>query len=200
MKTTIQPQRAYITRRTDLDNSVYSNEEASRIAWNKGDEAEAKRRQNAADTLKRKHQRGERKPIDAGLIRELGPRDAISNMLVARKLEERHGMTALMLRIYESKVVVSSGGGNLVFIDGKTKPGMESLMDRLRAGHRAKQAADATLPAKEYGKPVHGLVCGHIILLQAARMIGGQTDRAKGRVTDALRVYLEAAEPYFGGG
>ncbi|MEO1282840.1 MAG: hypothetical protein AAFV69_14010, partial [Pseudomonadota bacterium] len=131
-------------------------------------------------------------------IRELGPRDSISNMLKDRYLEERHGRTVLRLRDYMvAREVTVSGGGNLVFVDGGQPSGIESKINALRLAAQAVSAGEGQLPSLDFVKPVTGLVCGHVTLMQAARQIGGNSDKAKSRVKGALKQYLEAAEPFF---
>ena len=200
MSYTVKPQRAYITRRNDPDNSRFVQRDAEIIALQNGDTAEAARRRYAEQKLAAKA-RKEIKPLPAGLIRELGPRDAISNLLKDRFLEERHGRTALYLRDYMTKrEVTMSGGGNLVFVDGGMASGIESKLHALRMASQGIAAGEATLPSAAFVKPVTGLLCGFVTLLQAGRQLGGQTDKAKTRVKGALKAYLEAAEPFFGGG
>jgi len=202
MSQTVKMQRAYTTRRNDADNSLWCQEEAERLALIEGDPEEAHRRRIAAQSLKAKHRRrGEVKPIAFGIIRELGSRDAIGNMLKDRFLEERHGRTALRLRDYMvARQVTMAAGGNLVFVDGGQSGGIESKIHALRQASAAVDAGEATLPGVEFVKPVTGLVCGFINLTQAGRLVGGATAKAQSAVKSALRVYLEAAEPFFGGG
>ncbi|MEL6859291.1 MAG: hypothetical protein AAFO74_12965 [Pseudomonadota bacterium] len=184
-----------MTRRNDADNALWTQQEAEVIALQEGDKEEAARRRHAAIHLKAKQRRSEVKPIAFHLIRELGPRDAIGYMLKERFLEERHGRTALMLRTYELPAPKSP---NLERVEHSGGSGLESMVDaRLRLA-RAKTAAQLTLPSQEYLKPVHGLVCGTISILQAGRLVNGNKDRGKKLVKDALRAYLEAAEPFFG--
>lgn len=53
---TLKPQKAYITRRTDLDNAMFVQDEAEVIALQRGDAEEAKRRRDAkADLRHRRH-------------------------------------------------------------------------------------------------------------------------------------------------
>jgi hypothetical protein len=197
MSQTVKLQRAYTTKRNDADNSLWVQEEAERLALIDGDLEEAHRRRIAAQSLKAKHRRGEVKPIAFHLIRELGPRDAIGYMLKERFLEERHGRTALMLRVYEMPAPKSP---NLERVEHSGGSGLESMVDaRLRLA-RAKNAAELTLPSAEYKKPVSGLVRGTISILQAGRLVNGNKDKGKSLIKTALRNYLEAAEPFFGGG
>jgi hypothetical protein len=198
MSQTVKLQRAYTTRRNDADNSLFVQQEAERLAVIDGDFEEAHRRRIAAQSLKAKHRRGEVKPIAFHLIRELGPRDAIANMLKTRHLEERHGRTALCLRDYMvCREVHLGGSGNLVFVEGGKSGDLADRINALRQGQRAVAAAEATLPSLDFVKPVTGLVCGHVTLLQAGRIIGGDTTKCKLRVKGALKQYLEAAEPFF---
>jgi len=193
---TIRQARAYTTRRNDLDNAIWSNEEAAKLHDINGEAAEASKCRLRAEALRAKHKRGEAKPVDAGLINQLGPRTAIANMLKDRFLEDRHGMTALMLRNYENPAPKSP---MLVFIEGGNGSGMEGMADiRIRL-HKAKQAAERTLPSKAYKKPLSELVRGHITLKQAGRQINGNEKTGQDRVKKALRVYLEAAEPFVKG-
>jgi hypothetical protein len=199
MSHVIKQQRAYVTRRNDPDNSLFVQQEAAVLAFQQGDDAEMKRRENAAQALKAKRRRAEIKPIAFHIIRELGSRDAIGNMLKARQLEERHGRTTLCLRDYMvSREVTMGTGNNLVFVQGGQASGIESKLHALQQAERAVQAGEHTLPGTEFVKPVTGLVCGHMNLLQAGRIIGGDTTKCKERVRHALRKYLEAAEPFFG--
>ena len=199
MSTLIKQQRGYVTRRNDPDNSLWTQNEAEVIALENGDKAEAARRRHAAIHLKAKQRkRHEVKPIAFHIIRELGPRDSISNMLKDRFLEERHGRTALRLRDYMvAREVTMGGGNNLVFVDGGQVSGIEGKINALRLAAQAVSAGEGCLPSLDFVKPVTGLVCGHVTLLQAGRQIGGQTDKAKSRVKVALKQYLEAAEPFF---
>jgi len=195
------PQRAYHARSRGLDHSMRLQDQAEVIALRQGDEAEALRRRNARQDLSAKRKRSEIKPIAFGIIRELGSRDAIGNLLKARFLEERHGRTTLQLRDYMTAREVTMGGsGNLVFVDGGQASGIESKLHALRQAAKAVSAGERSLPAVDFVKPVTGLVCGHMTLLQAGRVIGGDTTKCKQRVKTALKVYLEAAEPFFGGG
>jgi len=200
MSQTVKMQRAYTTHRNDADNSLWCQEEAERLALIEGDPEEAHRRRIAAQSLKSKQRRrSEVKPIAFGIIRELGSRDSIGNMLKDRFLEERHGRTALRLRDYMvARQVTMAAGGNLVFVDGGQSGGIESKIHALRQASAALSAGEATLPGVEFVKPVTGLVCGHVTLLQAGRLIGGDTTKCKARVKVALKQYLEAAEPFFG--
>ena len=194
----LKPERAYITKRNDFDNSLCAQQEAERLAIIDGDLEEAKRRRDAVTDLRAKGRKSQLKPPPAGIIRALGPRDAISNMLKDRFLEERHGRTALQLRDYMvCREVHMGGSGDLVFIDGKQAGDLADKIHGLRQGQRAVAAGEATLPAQSFIRPVTGLVCGHVTLLQAGRQIGGDTTKCKARVKSALKQYLEAAEPYF---
>lgn len=201
MTQTVKLQRAYVTRRNDADNSLWAQEEAERLALIDGDTEEAHRRRIAAQSLKSKQRRrGEVKPIAFGIIRELGPRDAVGNMLKDRFLEERHGRTALRLRDYMvARQVTMSAGGNLVFVDGGQSGGIESKIHALRQASAALAAGEATLPSLGFVKPVTGLVCGHITIRQASGQLRGRTKDVENRIKGALRAYLEAAEPFFGG-
>lgn len=197
-QTVLKPQRAYVTRRNDADNSLWVQEEAERLALIDGDADEAKRRRDAAMDLKKKRRRVEIKPLPAATIEALGPRDAISNMLKERFLEERHGRTVLHLRDYMvRRQVTMSGGGNLVFVDGGAKSEMIDRVANLRRGEAAIAAGERTLSGEDMIWPVTKLVCGFITIKQAARHNGGNTDKAKSRVRSALKQYLEAAEPFF---
>ena len=198
---TLKPQKAYITRRTDFDNSVFVQKEAAVLAFQNGDLEEMSRRTASEQSLKAKRRRHEVKPLPAGIIRELGPRDAISNMLKDRYLEERHGRTALQLRDYMvCREVHMGGSGDLVFVEGKQAGDLADKIHGLRQGQRAVAAGEATLPAKSFIRPITGLVCGHVTLPQAAGQLRGRAQRVQGELKNALRVYLEAAEPFFGGG
>jgi hypothetical protein len=201
MSQTVKLQRGYTTRRNDPDNSLWVQEEAERLALIDGDLEEAHRRRIAAQSLKSKsRRRAEVKPIAFGIIRELGSRDAIGNMLKTRFLEERHGRTCLQIRDYMvARQVTMAGGGDLVFVEGNQGGGIENKIHALRQASAAVAAGEATLPSAEFVRPVTGLLCGHMTLLQAGRIIGGDTTKCKDRVKRALRNYLEAAEPYFGG-
>ena len=197
----LKPQKAYITRRSDLDNSLWLQEEAERLALIDGNPEEAKRRRDAATDLRSKKRRAKISPIPFGIIRELGSRDSISNMLKDRFLEERHGRTALQLRDYMvARTVHMGGSGDLVFIDGKQAGDLADKIHGLRQGQRAVAAGEATLPAQSFIRPITGLVCGHVTLPQAAGQLRGRAQRVQGELKNALRVYLEAAEPFFGGG
>jgi len=198
-QTVLNPQRAYVTRRNDADNSLWVQEEAERLALIDGDADEAKRRRDAAMDLKKKQRRSEVKPIAFGVIRELGSRDAIGNMLKARQLEERHGRTALCLRDYMvAREVHLAASGNLVFVQGGQASGMETKIHALQQAERALEAAERTLPGVEFVKPVTGLVCGHVSMRQASGQLRGRTKDIESRLRGVLRNYLEAAEPFFG--
>ena len=200
MSQTVKMQRAYVTRRSDPDNSLFVQEEAERIALIEGDAEEALRRRNAAQDLKRKLNRSKVTAIPFHIIRELGSRDAIGNMLKARQLEERHGRTVLRLRDYMVARQVSMGaGGNLVFVEGGQSGGIESKIHALRQASAAIDAGERTLPGVEYAKPVTGLVCGHVSMRQASGQLKGRTAQVESTLRGVLRNYLEAAEPFFGG-
>jgi hypothetical protein len=170
-------------------------DQAEVIALRQGDEAEALRRRNARQDLSAKRKRSEIKPIAYGIIRELGPRDAIGYMLKERFLEERHGRTALMLRVYELPAPKSP---NLERVEGSGSSGLENIVDvRIRLA-RAKKAAELTLPSLEYKKPVCGLVCGIMTIGQAGRILSADKNKGPKLAKTAVRNYLEAAEPYFG--
>ena len=197
----LKPERAYITKRNDFDNSLWAQQEAERLAIIDGDLEEAKRRRDAVTDLRAKGRKSQLKPPPAGIIRELGPRDAISNMLKDRFLEERHGRTALQLRDYMvARTVHMGGSGDLVFIDGKQAGDLADKIHGLRQGQRAVAAGEATVPAQSFMRPITGLVCGHVTLPQAAGQLRGRAQRVQGELKNALRVYLEAAAPFFGGG
>lgn len=195
----IERQRGYVTRRNDPDNSLWVQEEAERLALIDGDVDEAKRRRDAAMDLKKKRRRHEVKPIPFGIIKELGSRDAVGNMLKARQLEERHGRTTLCLRDYMvSREVHISAGGNLIFVDGGQASGIETKIHALQQAERAVAAGEGTLPGTEFVRPVTGLVCGHVSMRQASGQLKGRTAQVEGTLRDVLRKYLEAAEPFFG--
>lgn len=199
MSHVIKQQRAYITRRSDLDNSMWLQDEAEIIALQNGDQAEATRRRNAKQDLKAKRRRAEIKPLPAAIIQALGKQDAISNMLKERELAERHGRTALHLRDYMVRREVHMGGsGTLVFVEGGKQSEMIDRIAALQQGERAVDAGQRTLPGENYIKPVTKLVCGHINIVQAGRLVGGRSGKAQSGVKAALRNYLEAAEPFFG--
>lgn len=197
---TTAQQRAYVTRRADFDNSLYVQEEAERLALIDGDHEEAKRRRDAAMDLKSKKRQATIAPLPFGIIRELGSRDAIGNMLKTRFLEERHGRTTLQLRDYMvAREVTVGGSGNLIFVDGGQTSGIESKLHALKQAEKAVDAAQRTLPGAEFVKPVTGLVCGHITLPQASGRIRGRAQRVQDELRSVLKRYLEAAEPFFGG-
>ena len=197
----VKQQRAYITRRNDADGALFAQQDAAILAFQNGDMAEMKRREAAATALKAKRRRAEIKPIAFHIIRELGPRDSIANMLKDRFLEERHGRTALRIRDYMvAREVTMAGGGNLVFVEGGTASGIESKIGALRLAAQAIAAGEATLPSAEFVKPVTGLLCGFITIRQASGQLRGRTKDVEQRIKSALRAYLEAAEPFFGGG
>ena len=198
---TLKPQKAYITRRADYDNSLWTQEEAERLALIDGNPEEAKRRRDAATDLRSKKRQAKVAPIPFGIIRELGSRDAIGNMLKTRFLEERHGRTALQLRDYMvCREVHMGGSGDLIFIEGKRAGDLADKIHGLRQGQRAVAAGEATLPAESFIRPITGLVCGHVTLPQASGQLRGRAERVQKEIKNALRVYLEAAEPFFGGG
>ena len=199
MSTIIKQQRGYVTRRNDLDNARFVQREAEIIALQNGDTEEAARRRYSETKLASKARRStELKPKPFHIMRELGMRDSISNMLDSRFLEERHGRTALRLRDYmKEREVTMSGGGNLVFVDGGQCGGIENKLHALQMAQKAIAAGEATLPSAEFVKPVTGLLCGFVTLLQAGRQLGGDTTKCKLRVKGALKQYLEAAEPFF---
>ena len=199
-QTTLKTQKAYITRRADPDNALWSQQEAEVIALENGDKAEAARRRHAAIHLKAKQRkRQEVKPLPAAMIQALGKNDPISNMLKDRYLEERHGRTALHLRDYMvCREVTMGGGSNLVYVDGGSRSEMIDRVAGLRAGAQAVSAGEGSLPSQDFLKPVTKLLCGHINMTQAGRLIGGDTGKAQSRVKQALRNYLQAAEPFFG--
>lgn len=200
-RSNLKAQRAYVTRRNDPDNALWVQEEASVLAFQTGDLEEMARRNAAATALKAKRRRAEIKPIAFHIIRELGPRDSIANMLKDRFLEERHGRTALRIRDYMvAREVTMAGGGNLVFVEGGTASGIESKIGALRLAAQAIAAGEATLPSAEFVKPVTGLLCGFITIRQASGQLRGRTKDVEPRIKGALKVYLEAAEPFFGGG
>ena len=197
----LNPQRAYVTRRADFDNSLWTQEEAERLALIDGDHEEAKRRRDAAMDLKSKKRQATIAPIPFGIIRELGSRDAIGNMLKTRCLEERHGRTTLQLRDYMvAREVTMGGSGNLIFVEGSQASGIESKLYALQRAAQAVSAGERSLPGAEFIRPVTGLVCGHVTLPQAAGRIRGRAQRVQDELRDALKRYLEAAEPFFGGG
>jgi len=202
MSQTVKMQRAYTTRRNDADNSLWCQEEAERLALIEGDPEEAHRRRIAAQSLKAKHRRrGEVKPIAFGIIRELGSRDAIGTMLKTRFLEERHGRTCLQIRDYMvARQVTMAGGGDLVFVEGNQSGGIENRIHALRMAARAVSAGEATLPSAEFVRPVTGLLCGHMTLPQAGGCMRRRAERAQKEIRQAVKVYLEAAEPFFGVG
>ena len=199
-QTTLKTQKAYITRRADPDNALWSQQEAEVIALEKGDKAEAARRRHAAIHLKAKQRkRQEVRPLPAAIINALGPRDAIANLLKSRELEERHGRTALHIRDYMvRRQVTMGGGGNLVYVEGGVKSDLIDRVAGLRRGAQALEAGEATLPSLEFAKPVTGLLCGFISMRQASGQLRGRTVRVEAQLRDALRNYLEAAEPFFG--
>lgn len=204
----IKTQRAYVTRRNDADNALWTQQEAEVIALQEGNKEEAARRRHAAIHLKAKQRRTELKPLPASVIQALGHRDAVSNLLkpsqedgrtIAPFLEERHGRTCLHLRDYMvRRQVHMSGGGNLVFVEGGSKSDMIDRVAALKQGAKAVEAAEATLPSKEYRAPITGLVSGHFTLRQSSGQLKGRTKRIEAELRKALKAYLEAAEPYFG--
>jgi hypothetical protein len=202
MTHTVKPQRAYVTRRSDPDNARFVQREAEIIALQNGDTAEAARRRYAEQKLAAKaRKRSEIKPLPAAIINALGKQDAISNMLKARYLEERHGRTTLHLRDYMLRREVTMGGGsNLVYVQGGVKSEMIDRIGALRIAAQAISAGELTLPSQNYLKPVTKLLCGHINITQAGRLVGGDTGKAQNAVKGALRRYLDAAEPFFGAG
>lgn len=202
MSHVIKQQRAYVTRRSDPDNARFVQREAEILALQNGDLEEAARRRYSEQNLASKaRKRAEIKPIAFHIIRELGSRDSIGNMLKDRFLEERHGRTALRLRDYMvERQVTMAAGGNLVFVDGGQSGGIESKIHALRQASAALAAGEATLPGLDFVKPVTGLVCGHITIRQASGQLRGRTKDVENRIKAALKAYLEAAEPFFGAG
>lgn len=197
----LNPQRAYHARASSLDYSMRKQDEAEILALRQGDEAEAKRRRDARQDLNAKRRRTEIKPIAFGIIRELGSRDAIGNMLKTRFLEERHGRTTLCLRDYLVYRQVHFGSGAAgERVDGNTRSDPFARYKSLLRGSQAVSAGERSLPSVEFIKPVTGLVCGHITLPQAAGRIRGRAQRVQDELRGALKRYLEAAEPFFGGG
>jgi hypothetical protein len=198
----IKQQRAYVTRRNDPDNARFVQREAEILALQNGDLEEAARRRYSEQNLASKaRKRAEIKPIAFHIIRELGSRDSIGNMLRDRFLEERHGRTALRLRDYMVHRQVHFGSGAAgERVDGGRGSDPFARTVSLRRGSQAVDAGEATLPSLDFVKPITGLVCGHITIRQASGQLRGRTKDVENRIKGALKAYLEAAEPFFGGG
>lgn len=203
MTQTIKQQRGYVTRRNDPDNSLWVQEEAERLALIDGDPAEAKRRRDAAMDLKNKRRRA---PAEAAfllplwLVRDLGgPRDPIAFLVKERSLTVLQGKTALLLREHVEGVTIDiQGSGEFgVFIQGGEQGGLEAWCDKRRHGvHAWRLALDSCEP--ETRNAVRKIICGHIALRQAYRLIGGDTTKAAAKLKVSVRNALDAATAYLG--
>ena len=195
--TTAQPAYHASYRGTDYAERVQG--EAERQALINGDPAEALRRRNAGIDLAKKQRRGELSPVPAWLIRDLGSRDTIGNMVKARELSVQHGMTALMLREHTEGVTISvSGGGEFgVYVDGSQDAGLEGWCDKRRHGVQAwRLAMEATEPKAR--KAVERVVNGLAGTKQARRLIGGADVKAHASLKANLQRALDAASAYLG--
>lgn len=196
--TTAQP--AYHARFRGVDYAERMQSEAERKALIDGDVEEAKRRRNAGIDLAKKQKRGgETAPLPVWLMRDLGGRDMIANMVKGRELTVQHGMTALLLREHTEGVTISiSGGGEFgVYVDGSQDAGLEGWCDKRRHGVQAwKLAMEATDPKAR--KAVERVINGLAGSAQARRLIGGANVQAHATLKASLRSALDAANAYLG--
>lgn len=201
MKTT-QAQRAYVTRRSDTDNAIWTNEEAERIALIDGDVAEATRRRNAAADLKRKQKRSEQqdaRELPVWLVRDLGgPRDTIAHLIKDKALTAQQGRTALLLREYREGLTISiEGHGVADYVQGGQVVGMEAHCDKMRAGRHAWKLAQEACERRAW-RAVDRVICGKAGLKQARRLIGGGNVKAHAILKDNLIRALNASTAYLG--
>jgi len=199
---TITQARGYSTRRNDIDNAIWSNEEAAHIADISGDHSEALKRRQTAASLK---QRGKRKPeetpylLPTWLVRDLGgPRDTIAYLIKERDLTVIQGRTALILREHLEGQSITIGGQEVTdFVQGGQASGMESMCDKMRVGRQAwKLALDATdVKAR---KAVERVIAGKAGLKQARRLLGMADAKAHAMLKANLVSALNAATAYLG--
>lgn len=205
MKTTIQPQRAYITRRTDLDNSVYVQEEAARILDQKvskteADEAEIKRLRQRASTFRDKQKSRKANGAPPGwLIAKLGGKDPISEMLRDRHLTERQGLAALSLRHYRMAEVAGLRSAEITdFTEGGVPLEMIDKVLKLDIGRRARDAGRHAVPDLRWQKPSEKMIIGDCRnMKQAARMVCMREERARPIVQGHIVAYLDGAAAIF---
>lgn len=199
MGKTIAIQRAYHARFKGVDHAESVQAEAERLALIDGNAAEAKRRRNAGMDLAKKRRRDEVKPVAGYLIRDLGPRDTISNMLKSRSLTEAQGKAALLLREHHEGATITLEGNGVVvdFIDRQSQAGLEAWCDRRKRGHEAwRLATEAT----DHPKAVRVVILGNAGKAQARRLIGGRGTEADAVLVTELRKALDAAAAYLGAG
>ena len=203
-QTSIQVRTAFTTRRNDLDNSIYVQDEAAHLADIKGDHSEAKRRRDSAADLKRK---AKRKPesevfqLPTWLVRDLGgPRDTIAYLIKERALTVIQGRTALILREHLEGQSITIGGQEVKdFVEGGQSSGMESMCDKMRIGRQAwKVAMEA--PDPKTRKAVERVIAGKAGLKQARRLLGVADAKAHTLLKANLILALDAATAYLGAG
>ena len=187
------------------ERAIEVNLEASRIAWNTGDEAEAKARQQTADDIERKRKR--KPPPDAyelplWLLAKLGRTDAIAVMLKSRELTVVHGKAAVMMREFLEWETSTFGGGGEpgMFVDGGKSNEMIDHVFKRRRGMGAWDQALGVTDMKAR-RATEMAIRGRINLTRCARMIGGDTTTARKtlsvnvkRALDALAAYLGAVD------
>lgn len=187
MNSTVAIQRAYHTRRTDIDNSIWSQEEAERKALEVGDHGEALACRNRARALKTRARQNAQPKDFSGMTKSLGgERDPISIMLVSGKLDIGQARAALIVRDYfENETITLSGGDNMTFVDGGKSGGMEDKIHaRLVVGDAWRKAmAKVTLGD---GAQVQAIILGRHSVREAAKRRGGNTARTCGRLTSGV--------------
>ena len=202
MKTATQQQRAYITRRNDPDNALWTQQEAERLAMIDGNADEALRRRNAAAALKAKHKReasAEPFSVPEWLVRDLGgARDTIVYMMKERELTVIHARTALLLREHREGVTIDIQGGEFgVYVEGGREAGLEAWCDKRKHGLNAwREALNASEPKAR--KAVERVICGHAGLKQARRLLGIADAKAHAMLKHNMVLSLDAATAYLG--
>jgi len=199
MTHSVTAQRAYHARFKGVAHAERVQAEAERLALIDGNPEEAKRRRNAGMDLAKKRRSTEAKPVAAYLIRDLGPRDTIGNMLKDRALTEAQGKAALLLREHHEGATITLEGSGVVvdFIDRQSQAGLEAWCDRRKRGHEAWRLA---MEATDHPKAIRIVVLGNAGKAQARRLIGGRGTTADAVLLAELRKALDAAGAYLGAG
>ncbi len=198
----LKPQRAYVTRRSDFDNSLWVQEEAERLALIDGNPEEAKRRRDAAIDLKAKKRRAPEDVylLPTWLVRDLGgPRDPIAYLVKERALTVNQGRTALMLREHAEGITIDvQGNGEFgVFVQGGQQTGLEGWCDKRKHGvHAWKLALDACEVRAR--RAVERVICGKAGLKQARRLLGMENNKAHDTLKANLTRALDASTAYLG--
>ena len=138
----------------------------------------------------------ERDPVPGWLISQLGGKRDSMVSLSPKFVTTQHLMTALALRMYWQKEVISLSGVD--YLGARTSAsglprGLEGLVDALKRGRGAQDAGRQQMATPRLVRLIEAVISGQKSVRAVEGAIKMRDSRARSYVRDQVRVYLNAA-------